>query len=213
MKKDPAGAKYDQEGSLMCQLGSTAPHIGLRVCYETRAFLFAKHIVSDTTKIYLNTAADTVYFGPDVSWGQAHRFPRVTAESELRMLRHLAFEETLLVPFMLACSISSCGLDTLSNLETIWTTLSENGRWSYHHSSWRADVQKDNAHCDKCDAMNTRVFPGLQKAWKFPTTRAFVTARQLSDNVAEEAYLKVLSGWEGRYSLFGWLWDYIHGKK
>lgn len=210
MRSDPAGTKYDQEGNLMCQIGANAPHVGLRVCYETRALLLSKVFISGTTRIYLNPSIDTVYFSPKVSWGQVHRFPQFAAEKDLMLLRHLAFEETLLAPFMLACASSSVGLATLEHLETIWITLAEGGRWSWDHERWRINIEFNNPHCSKCESMTTQKLAGRWKAWRFPTLRKFASDRGLSGDVAEEAYFEVLSGWEGRYSLFAWLWDDIH---
>jgi hypothetical protein len=208
-RKDPAGAKYDEEGRVMCRISSSnGPPKGLRICYETRKLVLPHLIIFGTARFYLNPSIDTLYFGPDVAWGQAHHFPLSTEGEHLRAIRHLAFEETLLAPFMLAICASPHTLNVLEGLETISITLSGGGHWSIHHEHWRTEINKSGKHCDKCGSAQCMV--GTDHAWKFPTYQEFAAARQLSGNGAEHAYCRVLSGWEGRWSLFAWLWDFIH---
>jgi hypothetical protein len=215
MANSMAGADYDEGGSLKCQLiCKSQPQKGLQVCYETRAIMLGKLLISEDVKLRLDPAVDTLYFGPNVAWGQVHRFSSFMKTEQLRSLRYLVIEEDKLAAFMLGCSNRSPDLSVLRSLNSLSITLLEDGPWARWHQGGSQNVGQ-NFHCDACKAMRYYL-RGFSESvgrwcWRFPTLKELERTLRLSASAAENRYWKVLSDFDGRITLFAWLWDYTHG--
>lgn len=208
----PAGIRINEFGNTILQIrGDTkGPGIGLQLCHETRERMLPHLMTSGDAKIYINPTVDTLYFGPETSWAQVHQFPRITNAKDLSKLKYLRFDEYLFAPFILGIYEHPHAEELLNGIETIELTAYLLINFYDHLSRFRGFNTRGNGirHCSKCEDLRHC----MKKPYRFPTCREFAAKRKLSGAAAIDAYLQVVSRFEGKVSLFDWVWYYVHGQ-